>query len=114
LEISNFPSFSSKAFKKPENLILAGIYIFSWTHCIEVIFDRIQFLNPGLLYIATFEIPKVDKKCFIFKKKYAFHFIELELKMPETLKNEAFGASHRTFQVIPQVLLLLIFVSLIL
>ena len=28
---------------------------------------------------------------------------ELELTNPETLKNEGFGASHRTYQIIPQV-----------
>ena len=31
------------------------------------------------------------------------YFPELELTNPETLKNEGFGASHRTYQVIPQV-----------
>ena len=34
-----------------------------------------------------------------------FCVVELELKQPETLKNEAFGASHRTYQLIPQVLI---------
>ena len=34
---------------------------------------------------------------------YKTYFSELELTNPETLKNEGFGASHRTYQIIPQV-----------
>ena len=44
-------------------------------------------------------------------------FLELELINPETLKNEGFGASHRTYQIIPQVQIipiLLIFLGSIL
>ena len=31
--------------------------------------------------------------------------LELEIVQPETLKNEGFGASHKTYQLIPQVML---------
>ena len=40
--------------------------------------------------------------CFVLFLPF-YICLELELTHPETLKNEAFGASHRTFQVIPQV-----------
>ena len=53
LEISNFPPFSSKAFKKNQNLILAGIYIF-------IFFCNLYFFPEQTIHdyiISTFKCP---------------------------------------------------------
>ena len=48
-------------------------------------------------------IPNFEKSITNYDLLYNIFIVEYELVNPETIKHEAFGASNKTFQVIPQV-----------